>query len=434
MEITEFNKLKSQCTRNEPVFCSNQCPLGVDVRGMIDKLVSGNFRGAYNHYSMQVLFPNIVSRLCDEPCRNACIRKNIDEPIAVRMLEKACCDYSNDKDVPAFYIPPKKQRVAIIGGGLGGMSCAVKLASKGYKVHVYEVRDYVGGWLWSQESPVPSQVLAAEFSRIARNNDINFHLNTRIQTLAEIEFDAMYIATGRNGNTFGLAGAFDPLSLATAHNGVFMSSAAAGREECTVLIPMREGMRVARAIEAYLKVGTMSRDSGRYECFPSRLTIDTAAVEHEPSVKPANQEGYTAAEAVTEAKRCLGCECTSCMAACELIAFYKKQPPKIIEDVIASLNVVTAITTRVASRQINSCNICGLCKEVCPESLDLEAIFLASRRALHKEGKLPPAFHDFWLKDMEFSNSEDAFFLIHREAAAICSSPAVSWGHLIQSM
>ncbi|KNZ43577.1 (Fe-S)-binding protein, partial [Acetobacterium bakii] len=53
------------------------------------------------------------------------------------------------------------------------------------------------------------------------------------------------------------------------------------------------------------------------------------------------------------------------------------------------------------------------CKEACPENLDFEELFISSRRELHKGGKLPPAFHDFWMQDMAFSNSEEAFMMVN---------------------
>ncbi|MGI6492013.1 MAG: pyridine nucleotide-disulfide oxidoreductase/dicluster-binding protein [Pelotomaculum sp.] len=412
MKLDDFRYWESLCTRDEPVFCTNQCPLGVDVKNMVARLLSGNFTGAYKSYSNQVLFPGIVSRICDEPCKTACIRRNIDEAISVKLLEKACCDFTTSTEVSSFYMPPKNKRVAVVGGGLGGLSCAVKLVQKGYDVCLYEGKDRLGGCLWATDSNIQAEVLAEELNRITRNYAIKLHLNSRISSLSEIEFDALYIATGRGGETFGLLDGFDPLSLATAKNGVFMSSKTAGRKQSSVLIPIREGVTVAQSIDSFLKTGKMGGAAGHHEVTPSRLSVDISGAERQAAVKPAEPAGYTAAEAVEEAKRCLRCECNACYAACELISYYKKTPKKIIEDVNASLNVVKAITKRVASRQLNSCNLCGLCKEVCPNSLDFEEIFLASRRELHRGGHLPLAFHDFWMRDMEFSNSEDVFLAL----------------------
>lgn len=412
MEI-DYKKYQNLCTQEEPVFCTNQCPLGVDVRGLMSKVRSGNCTAAYKSYRSHVLFPEIVSRICDEPCRNACVRKNIDQTVSVRMIEKACCEHTADKEDTSFYFPPKNKRVAVIGGGLGGLSCAIKAARKGYNVHLYEARGKLGGTMWDHRNVVPGYVIEEEFDRIVKNDDIKIHLNTKVNSLQDIEFDALYIATGRLEENFGLIEGFQPESLSTAQNGIFMSGKTAGREERSVLIPIREGIRVAQSIDSYLKVGTMGGEAGRHEVIPSKLHVDISQVIAVGGIKPEDPNGYTVKEAVEEAKRCLQCACNTCKNHCELIDYYKKKPKKIVEDVLGTLNVVTSITTRVASRQLNSCNLCGLCKTVCPVNLDFEEIFLASRRELHKGGNLPPAFHDFWMQDMNFSNSSQAFLAIN---------------------
>ena len=85
--ITDLLELRKLCTRDEPVFCTNECPLAVDVRTMAARLSDGDFTGAFQVYRRQVLFPGIVSRICDAPCLEACIRKQVDEAVEIRALE-----------------------------------------------------------------------------------------------------------------------------------------------------------------------------------------------------------------------------------------------------------------------------------------------------------------------------------------------------------
>ncbi|AWW28148.1 pyridine nucleotide-disulfide oxidoreductase/dicluster-binding protein [Acetobacterium sp. KB-1] len=413
MDMTKLENLKEKCTRDEPVFCTNQCPLGVDVKKMIARITSGDFKGAYKYYRNQVLFPEIVSRLCDEPCKTVCLRKKIDQAVSVKMLEKACCDYTATKKSTGYYISRKKKCIAVIGGGLGGLSCAVKLARKGYDVHLYEEKHGLGGNLRKSKGLIPISIIEKELGQIIKEDGIKLYLDTRISTFDEIEFDALYIATGRGGNAFGLDEGFDPVSLGTLMNGVFGSKSAMQGIGSPVLISIREGIRAAQSIESYLKIGTMGGAAGCDEVVPSRLSVDISGVVMEERIVPGNLESYTEQEAIAEAKRCLQCGCDMCMTSCEMLSFFEKDPKKLIDDVEASMNIVKAFTTNVASREINSCNGCGLCKEVCPENLDFEELFMSSRRTLHKGGKLPPAFHDFWMRDMEFSNSEAAFMTIN---------------------
>ena len=120
--------------------------------------------------------------------------------------------------------------------------------------------------------------------------------------------------------------------------------------------------------------------------------------DREETVEPTKPAGdfYTQEEAITEAKRCMLCECRGCIDVCDLMQKYKNDPKKLIESINKTLITVEMVSTKVAARQVNSCNACGLCKEVCPKDLDMEEIFLSSRRILHRDGELPPPFHDFW--------------------------------------
>lgn len=412
MELSDMLALRDLCIQDEPVYCSNQCPLQVDVKKMVARITAGDFTGAYRVYRTHVLFPAIVSRICDEPCAAACIRKEMDEPVAIKLLERAVSLHTGSREEPGYYIPPKKKQVAVIGGGLGGLSCALKLAAKGYRVRLYEAREKLGGWLLHPGSPVPEELLSEELQRAAGHELMELHLNSRVDSLEGLDFDAAYIATGEGGAQFGLAEGFEPLSLATAREGVFMSSSTAGRAEGSTLIPIREGIAVSQSIDSYFKTGKMGGDAGNHTVVPTGLQVDISGVEKAPQVKPSSPEGYTAGEAVQEANRCLQCECRSCIAACDMLRYFNKKPKKVIDDVVATFKVVVSMTTRVGSRQINSCSLCGLCKEVCPTGVNFKSIFLASRRALHQGGNLPLAFHDFWIRDMDFSNSEQAFLMM----------------------
>lgn len=412
MDLGRLKDLRSLCTRDDPVFCTNECPLGVDVKTIAGKIGAGDFTGAYNTYRSQVLFPDIVSRICTQPCLRSCIRARLDDPVSIRLLERACCHYTGSKEIQAFYIPPKNKKTAVIGGGLRGISCAVRLARKGYGVDLYDANDRLGGWLLDSGGMIPEDIVELEFASVLADTGITLHLGNYVTSLAGLDYHAFYIATGPGGDTFGLEEGFDPVSLATVTKGIFLSSAAGGSLERSLISSIREGGRVAQAMENYLKTGKMGGDAGRDEVTESRLHADLSKAAVKRLVIPADPDGYSREEAAAEAKRCLQCACDACARACELIRYYRKKPKKIIDDVVASMNVVTAITTRVASRQINSCNLCGLCKEACPNGLDFNQIFLESRRLLHQGGNLPAAFHEFWLNDMEFSNSEQAFVII----------------------
>jgi Fe-S oxidoreductase len=110
---------------------------------------------------------------------------------------------------------------------------------------------------------------------------------------------------------------------------------------------------------------------------------------------------------LAEAKRCLRCTCDACVWYSPLMNYFKKFPRRIADEVKITINPSSLDgQATVATRLISTCNHCGLCKEVCPVNIDVGRFLLQSHREMHKKGAMPWAFHDFYLRDMEFSNSE----------------------------
>ena len=107
-----------------------------------------------------------------------------------------------------------------------------------------------------------------------------------------------------------------------------------------------------------------------------------------------------------------------------------KLPRRIVSDVRVTLNSVDRLTPKVATRLLSSCSVCGLCDSVCTEHIDMGRFLLDARRIMHREGALPPVFHDFWLRDLAFSQSDRAY--LARNAPGEDTSdhlffPGVSW-------
>ena len=198
MQLTEIGIMGDQCIQESPVFCSNECPALVDVRLMMEKVQKGDFSGAFKLYQKQVVFPDIISRICDEPCKRACIRKDMDDAISIRMIEKACSDFTRSKEFQRYTMPPKKGKVAIIGGGLSGLSCAINFSRKSFDVTLFEKSSLLGGRLWQYPNDIlPQEILNDTFTKVLQEEEIKFHLNTQINSLSELsDYDAIFIATG----------------------------------------------------------------------------------------------------------------------------------------------------------------------------------------------------------------------------------------------
>jgi len=387
------------------------CPLKVDVRAVIDKVQKGNFTTAYRLYRNQVLFPHIVSAICTQPCNEVCIRNPVDSAINLQYIERSCVEYTRDKEPINYNVPKKNHGIAIIGAGLSGMACALKLAGRRYDVTVYEKWDIPGGRL---AGLLPENIYLSEFENEFKNVSYNLVLSKEILDLSEIQADAVFVATGADGVTFGLRRGIDHNSFGTKKEGVFLGGSVIG---ATPVESIEHGVRVSHSIEKYLKVGLMDGIAETYQKHLINQNYRKLKVTPETSLEN-TQGGISKEQAIAEAKRCLKCDCNQCVDSCDLMQRFKRNPRRIAVDVIASLSPIEQMTKRVASRLVNTCNQCGLCKAVCPENVDMEDCLLQARRFLFKDGALPAVFHDFWLRDMEFANSDQAYVLVPPESGA----------------
>jgi Fe-S oxidoreductase len=127
-----------------------------------------------------------------------------------------------------------------------------------------------------------------------------------------------------------------------------------------------------------------------------------------PALAMADPEaGYSSAEAAAEAARCLQCQCLECVKACPFLEHYKAYPKIYARQIYNNAAIVKGQHT--ANVLINSCMLCGLCTELCPEDFPMAATCLDARRDLVAKGKMPPSAHEFALMDMEFAQSEACF-------------------------
>ena len=400
-----FEEKIEACLQNEPAFCTAACPFHLDIRDFMSKMQRGGFNAAYRTYLNAVGFPGIVSELCDEPCRNVCPRRLKDEAIALKLLEKAAINYARNLDPPSYNLPPKNRRIAVIGAGISGLGCALRLASKKYDVTVFEKSSRIGGHLWNLLSP---EVFLVDIERQFKHEKYALCLNKEITTLDDLDFDAIYVTTGAGGRDFGLKR--DPNgAFASNKPGVFL-----GGELCrrNIVEAIADGLHVTGAIERYIKAHSMNHP---YKTNGTKLELDISSIARSEPVLPRDGIAFTQDEAILEARRCLNCSCDACIRHCDLMRYFSKYPKRIGDEVEITIHPGTLDGNgTVATRFISTCNQCGLCKEVCPLGIDTGDFLLQSHRAMREKGAMPWAFHDFWLRDMEFANGE---------AAGLCSLP-----------
>ena len=385
----------SLCMHDGLAPCSAECPFGLDMRSFVERLQRGRVDAAYRIYRNAVVFPDIVWRVCPAQCQAACERREMDGAVSLKLLEQACVEFTRSTEPIAFNVPQKEQRIAIVGAGLSGMTCALKFAPKKYDVTIFEKTGAIGGGL---SAYMPEEVYLNEFTRQFGNEKYTLHLNTPVEDLLSLQYDAVYVSSGVELPGEGLHIFRCPPDLAPVHM-------------------IADGIGSLHEIEWYLKTGRRRQPGeilGETKWHPGEavaegtpiVVLDKKKLNHMPVIAPANGESYTKEEAIDEAKRCVLCDCTACLDYCALLRKYRMYPPRLKEEVELTMNPVTLLTGREALRQISSCSQCGVCKQVCPVGVDVGDYFLRTRRELHDAGAFPPAFHDFWLRDMAFANGE----------------------------
>ena len=316
-----------------------------------------------------------------------------------------------------------------MGGGLSGLTAALDLARKGYQVVLFEAEDRLGGSLRAfSEDELPGNTLEQDLKAF-EGLTVDFRLGTRVGldvSVSDLErsFGAIYLGKGRGpGSPIDVEKeesgrlVVDELTFQTNTSGVFAGGSAISRTEVRSPVgSISDGRRAAISIDRFMqKVSlTASRDlEGAYE---TRLFTDTTGIEPLYRVSASGPaHGYSRQEARAEASRCLQCECMECVKVCKFLEEFKGYPRKYIRQVYNNLSIVMG--QRHGNRFINSCSFCGLCKEVCPESLNMADVCKPARVIMVDQGKMPPSAHEFALREMEFSNSDKAALVRHQAGA-----------------
>ena len=243
---------------------------------------------------------------------------------------------------------------------------------------------------------------ALQFSAV----DVTFKFGTEIKVLDELEsFDAVYIATGASGESFGLLESWDPELLTTSNPKVFMGGALCG---AALIESIAQGLELSKTIEFFNDGQNLRhpRDLRKNDC-GHYLTHDGEA--SVPLVNGFLRRRLYEEEAKAEAQRCFKCDCDYCEKSCEMLKWFKKKPHRIAVEVATDSQATSTLSARTITRETYSCNICGKCKSVCPENVDIGALLQFSRTDRLSAGKDIPAYHDYWLREMDFNSTEGYF-------------------------
>ncbi len=186
--------------------CVAGCPVKIDIPEFLALVAQGDFEGAYNVIARQSSLPAVCGRVCpqESQCESKCIRGIKGEPVAIGRLERFVADYhnANCKDVPVAPASNGK-RVAVVGSGPSGLTCAGDLAKKGYKVTVFEAFHVAGGVLvyGIPEFRLPKAIVAKEIDTL-KALGVEIKTNAVVGKLVSVDelfdqgYEAVFIGSG----------------------------------------------------------------------------------------------------------------------------------------------------------------------------------------------------------------------------------------------
>ena len=190
--------------KNKP--CVAGCPVGIHIPGFIAKVAEGDFEGAYQIITQQSSLPAVCGRVCPQEtqCEQKCVRGIKGEPVGIGRLERFVADWHNKNVCEAPRKPtPNGHKVAVIGSGPSGLTCAGDLAKKGYAVTVFEALHTAGGVLvyGIPEFRLPKDIVQKEIDGLkALGVDVQTNMVIgrvlSIDELLEQGYEAVFIGSG----------------------------------------------------------------------------------------------------------------------------------------------------------------------------------------------------------------------------------------------
>jgi ferredoxin len=336
--------------------CNRLCPLGLNIPLMLRQIEAGQLSEASATMRASLPLAGILGRLCHHPCEQGCRRGHWDEPAAIRDLERHVADWEMGLTAPQqpssptlqalqgrgapsassapaalpFCQPPTGKSVVVVGAGPAGLTAAYSLARQGHRVTVVDRQPRAGGSLLRlPEAELPPEVLQAETDLLLRMG-IQFRLGLELGAAVTVEAllrecDALLLAVGElnadDAPRLGLAvsGAHlhcDPNTARTSLAKVFAAGAAV-KSVPQLVRAMADGRSAAECIHRFLTGQRVRRPEKPFSSVMGRLSpgelkqfLATASAAR--GVSPCDRcAGLNRVEAVTEAARCLHCDCRS---------------------------------------------------------------------------------------------------------------------------
>lgn len=198
----------TRCINCKNAQCVKGCPVNIDIPGFISKVKDGEFKEAYDVISKSSALPAVCGRVCpqESQCEGKCIRGIKGEPISIGKLERFVADWAAENGIkPSVDAPSNGKKVAVIGSGPAGLTCAGDLAKMGYDVTIYEALHQPGGVLvyGIPEFRLPKEKVVAKEIENVKSLGVKIETNVIVgksitidELIEEEGFDAVFIGSG----------------------------------------------------------------------------------------------------------------------------------------------------------------------------------------------------------------------------------------------
>lgn len=320
--------------------CANTCPAHMEIPQMLRQTVAGDKLGALITVKRDIPFPGILGRVCPEICEGGCRRGTFDTFESICLVKRYVADEdlaSEDPYIPEC-APDTGYKMAVIGSGIGGMSCAYYLREMGHAVTVFDAAEEAGGALRYKvpEEECPNALLDQELEGL-RKMGTEFRMGVKIGvdlTIPQLqeEYDAIFMASGPTDQedleALGIkAKSGKPTikrdTLETNIKGLFAGGGIIHQKQLAIR-SVAAGKTAALSMDQYVRGEKVKGRPKRFNSKAGKLTyeqVDTmmeSVVNREDRYEPQGHgthfsevepKGFTDQEAVDESARCLHCDC-----------------------------------------------------------------------------------------------------------------------------
>ncbi len=198
----------ARCINCKNAQCIKGCPVAINIPGFIEQIKEGNMEAAYQVISESSALPAVCGRVCpqESQCEGKCIRGIKGEPVSIGKLERFAADWARENGIkPQGAKEKKNKKVAVIGSGPAGLTCAGDLARMGYDVTIFEALHEAGGVLvyGIPEFRLPKEAVVLKEIENVKSLGVKIETNVVVgksvtidELLGEEGFDAVFIGSG----------------------------------------------------------------------------------------------------------------------------------------------------------------------------------------------------------------------------------------------